>query len=119
VRKFGVGDVHALQAFSIAAGILIVPAMFFFCRELGMRFTTSLSAALLLAFAPNVWFYGGTAFSDLPSIVIVIVAVAFLLRGRSDARAYLASAAILVCAASMRPQNLLICAAPSLLASWF
>src|SRR5439155_25554425 len=71
VRKFGFGDFHALQVLSIAAAIAIVPAMFFLCRELRMRFSTSLSAAMLLAFFPNVWFYGGGAFSDVPSMTLV------------------------------------------------
>src|SRR5205823_8994879 len=103
VRKFGFGDFHALQALSFLAAILIVPAMVFLCRALGMRFSTSLGAALILAFFPNVWFYGGGAFSDVPSMVLVIVAVALLLRGN-----LLLGAAAVAVAAGFRPQNLLI-----------
>src|SRR5205085_4884011 len=109
----GFGDFHALQALSVLAGILIVPAMFFLCRTLGMRFWTSLSAAMVLAFFPNVWFYGGGAFSDVPSMVLVIVAVALLLRGN-----LLLGAAALAVAAGFRPQNLLIGLVPLAVAAW-
>jgi hypothetical protein len=113
IRKFGFGDFHALQALSVLAAILIVPAMVFLCRVLGMRFWTSLSAALILAFFPNVWFYGGGAFSDVPSMVLVIVAIALLLRGN-----LLLGATALAVAAGFRPQNLLIGAVPLVIASW-
>src|SRR3954454_14611932 len=45
VRKLGCGDCHALQALGVVAAMAIVPAMFFLCRALGMRFATSISAA--------------------------------------------------------------------------
>jgi hypothetical protein len=113
IRKLGFGNFHALQAMSVAAGMLIVPAMFFLCRALKMRFSTSISAALILAFFPNVWFYGGAALSDVPSMVLVIVAVALLLRGN-----LLLGAVVLGVAAGFRPQNLVIGFAPLLLAAW-
>lgn len=113
IRKLGFGNFHALQALSVVAAMLIVPAMFFLCRALGMRFSTSLSAGLILAFFPNVWFYGGAALSDVPSMVLVIVAVALLLRGN-----LLLGAVVLGVAAGFRPQNLLIGFAPFLLAAW-
>ena len=113
IRKVGFGDFHALQALSVLAAMAIVPAMFFLCRALGMRFATSISAALILAFFPNVWFYGGGAFSDVPSMVLVIVAVALLLRGQ-----LLLGASVLAVAAGFRPQNLLIGIAPFLVAAW-
>jgi len=113
IRKLGFGNFHALQALSVIAAMLIVPAMFFLCRALAMRFSTSLSAALILAFFPNVWFYGGAALSDVPSMVLVIVAVALLLRGN-----LLLGAMALGIAAGFRPQNLLIGFAPLLLAAW-
>lgn len=125
IRKLGFGDFHALQALSVVAAILIVPAMFFLCRALGMSFRTSLGAAMILAFFPNVWFYGGGAFSDVPSMVLVIVAVALLVRagGVSESAqprnlSILLGATALAVAAGFRPQNLLIGAAPLLLAAW-
>jgi hypothetical protein len=113
VRKLGFGDFHALQVLSVAAAILIVPAMFFLCRALQLRFETALSAAMILAFFPNVWFYASGAFSDVPSMVLVIVAVALLLRGQ-----LLLGATVLAIAAGFRPQNLLIGIAPLAVASW-
>jgi len=113
VRKLGFGDFHALQALSVLAAMAIVPAMFFLSRALGMRFSTSISAALILAFFPNVRFYGGGALSDVPSMVLVIVAVALLLRGQ-----LLLGATALAIAAGFRPQNLLIGIAPLVIASW-
>src|SRR5262245_20720844 len=113
IRKLGFGDFHALQVLSVLAGVIIVPAMFFLCRALGMRFVTALSAALILAFFPNVWFYGGGAFSDVPSMVLAIVAVALLVQGR-----LLLGATALAVAAGFRPQNLLIGLVPLALCSW-
>ena len=102
---------HALQAIAFVASIAIVPAMFLLARTLGADFATSLYAALLLAFFPNVWFYGGMALSDVPSMVLAIVAVALLLRERT----YLLGAVLLGIAAGFRPQNLLIGLAPLLM----
>lgn len=113
IRKLGFGNFHALQALSVVAAMAIVPAMFFLCRALRMRVSTSLSAALILAFFPNVWFYGGAALSDVPSMVLVIVAVTLLLRGN-----LLLGAMVLGVAAGFRPQNLLMGFAPLLLAAW-
>jgi DIE2/ALG10 family len=112
-KLFGLGDFQALQALSVVAAVLIVPAMFALCRALGMRFSTSISAAMILAFFPNVWFYGGTAFSDVPSMVLVIAAVALLLRGKM-----LTGSAALAVAAGFRPQNLVVGVAAWLLAAF-
>lgn len=119
VRKFGFGDFHALQVLSFLGAIAIVPAMFFLCRELRMRFSTSISAALLLAFFPNVWFYGGGALSDVPSMTLVILALALLLAGCRNQNAYLAGSIVLAISAGFRPQNLLIGFAPLVIASLY
>jgi len=117
LRAIGLSEFHALQTIVVAASIAIVPATFFLCRELRLPFATSISAAAILAFFPNVWLFGGTAQSDVPSMTLVIVAVALLLRGCRDRRAYLAGAAVLGIAVGFRPQNLLIGFAPALIAS--
>jgi len=119
IGKLGFTNFHSLQALSLLGAIGVVPAMFFLCRELRMRFSTSLSAALLLAFFPNVWFYGGGAWSDVPSMTLVVAAIAFLLAGCRDARAYFTGALILAISAGFRPQNLLVGCAPLLIASAF
>jgi len=115
----GVDSFHALQSVNFLAAAAIVPAMLFLGHELRAGFRMSLIAALLLAFFPNVWLYSGTAFSDVPSMVLVMVAVALLLRGCRDHRSFYLGAAVLGVAAGYRPQNLAIGFAPSLLASWF
>ena len=119
IRKLGFGDFHALQALSLLGAIAIVPAMFFLCRELRMRFSTSLAAAMLLAFFPNVWFYGGGAFSDVPSMTLVILAYALLFAGCRNPYAYLAGAVILAVAVGYRPQNLLVGLGPLVIATIF
>jgi len=118
-RLLGLGDFRALQAVGFLAAIAIVPAMFFLCRELRMPFWTSIAAALLLAFFPNVWLYGGGALSDVPSMTLIVIAIALLLAGCRNANAYLAGALVLAISAAFRPQNLLVGFAPFLIASRF
>jgi hypothetical protein len=111
-------DFRALQTVNVAASLLVFPALFFFARELRLRFSTSVIAGALFAFLPNVWFFGGTAFSDVPSIVLVLFAVTMLLRGCRDANAYLIGTLLLALAIGIRPQNLLVGLAPGLIATW-
>lgn len=115
VRLLVGDDFRALQSLSIIASLLIVPAMFLMSRELAMPFRTALSASIILAFLPNVWLFGGTAFSDVPSMVASLFAVALLLRGCRHARSGTAGAILLGLAIGMRPQNALIGALPMFL----
>src|SRR5947199_7069939 len=85
-------DFRALQAVNVIAAILLFPAMFILARELRLRFDVALISAVLLVFLPNVWFFGGGAFSDIPSLTLVVFAAAMLLRGCRDAEAYLVGA---------------------------
>ncbi len=107
---------HALQGIAFASALFLFPAMFFLAREMRVPTFTAFASALLLAFFPNVWFYGGTAFSDVPSLVLALAAAALLLRGCRSDRALLAGAVVLGIAAGFRPQNLLIGFVPLLLA---
>jgi hypothetical protein len=109
-------EFHALQCVTVAASLFVFPAMFFLARELRLPPFAALGAALLLSFFPNVWFYGGTAFSDVPSLVLALLASALLLRGCRSDRSLLAGAVVLGIAAGFRPQNLLIAFVPLLLA---
>lgn len=109
-------DFRSLQTVSLLAGMLFFPAVFMFARELRLRFETALMAGALAAFLPNVWFYGGTAFSDVPSITLVTFASAFLLRGCRDRGAFYAGVLLLSLAMGMRPQNALVGAFPFLVA---
>ena len=112
-------DFRALQSLNLIAGVLLFPAIYLLARELRFRFTTSVIAAALCAFFPNVWFFGGTAFSDVPSIVLVVFAAAMLLRGCRDANAYLIGTFLLALSMGIRPQNFLVGLFPGLLASWY
>jgi hypothetical protein len=110
-------DFRALQAVNLVAAVLVFPAMFLFARELRLRFGTSVAAGVLFAFFPNVWFFGGGAFSDIPSIVLVLFAAAFLLRGIRDPKAYFLGTFLLALAIGIRPQNLLVGLVPGILAT--
>jgi len=119
MRFFTHDDFRALQSINLIAGILLFPAIYLLARELRFRFTTSVIAGALCAFFPNVWFFGGTAFSDVPSIVLVVFAVAMLFRGCRDANAYLLGTFLLALAIGIRPQNFLIGLFPGALATWY
>ncbi len=119
VRIFANSDFHALQAINLVAGVLLFPAMFMLARELRLRFTTSVIAGALCAFFPNVWFFGGTAFSDVVSITLVVYSVALFFRGCRDANAYLIATFLLALSLGIRPQNLLIGIFPGALATWY
>jgi hypothetical protein len=118
-RVFTHDDFRALQSINLITAILLFPAVFLLARELRMRFETSLVAGLICAFLPNVWFFGGTAFSDVPSITLVVFAAAMLLRGCRDANAYLIGAFVLALACGIRPQNILIGLAPGIVSTWY
>jgi hypothetical protein len=119
VRLFLHDNFRSLQAINLAAGVLLFPVVFLLARELRLSATTATIAGALCAFFPNVWFFGGGAFSDVPSIVLVVFAVALLLRGYRDGNAYLAGALLLALAAGIRPQNFLIGLAPGAIATWY
>ena len=110
-------DFRSMQALNLIAGFLIFPAMFLLARELRLRFETSAIAATLFAFFPNVWFFGGGAFSDVPSIVLVIFAAAFLFRGTRSRGDYFLGTLLLALTIGIRPQNLLVGLFPGIVAS--
>ncbi len=110
-------DFRALQAVNLIAAMLVFPAVYLFARQLRMRFTPAVMAAALFAFFPNVWFFGGGAFSDIPSIVLVLFAVTFLFRGAENRGAYFFGTLLLALAIGIRPQNFLIGLFPGLYAT--
>ena len=117
VRLVVHSDFRALQTVNLIAALLVFPAVFLLARELRMRFETSVIAGALFAFFPNVWFFGGGAFSDIPSIVLVVFAVALLLRGIRGRNAYWLGTLLLAIAIGIRPQNLLVGLIPGILAT--
>lgn len=118
VHLFGVPPFRALQVVVMLGAMVVFPAAVFLAMELGFGFVTSVAAAAVFSFLPNVWVYGGTGFSDIPAIALAFAACALLLRGRRDPRAYVLGAALLALAAAIRPPNLLIGIVPGLIATW-
>lgn len=112
----GADGFRALQGITVAASLLIFPAMFLLARELRAPFFVAIGSALLLAFSPNVWFFGGTALSDVPATMLAIVACALLLRGVRSSSSLILGAILLAVAVGFRPQNLLIGCVPALIA---
>lgn len=118
VRPFAANDFRAIQTVAFLGAIALFPLAFFLARELRFPFLTAFTGALLFVFFANVWFYGGTGFSDIPGTAVAMAAVLLLLRGCRDPRAYFAGAVALAIAAGFRPQALLFGFAPFLVASW-
>ncbi|HEX6086145.1 MAG TPA: hypothetical protein VF266_16550 [Thermoanaerobaculia bacterium] len=118
VHLFGVNEFRSLQTIVVLGACFLFPALFFLARELGFDFATSLCGAAIFVFLPNVWVYGGTGFSDVPSTALGFAACALLLGGRRSARLYILGAVVLGIAAGFRVPNLLIGAVPALLATW-
>jgi Gpi18-like mannosyltransferase len=110
-------DFRALQAINLIAAMLVFPAVYLFARQLRLSWSTSVIAGALFAFFPNVWFFGGGAFSDIPSIVLVLFACTFLLRGAEDRKAYFLGTLLLALAIGIRPQNFLVGLFPGLYAT--
>lgn len=114
-------DFRALQSVNLLAGALVFPAVFLFARQLRLRFPIAVMAGALFAFFPNVWFFGGGAFSDVPSIVLVLFAVTFLLRGAQEGsrgrNAYWIGTLLLALAIGIRPQNILVGLVPGIYAT--
>jgi len=118
-KIFTHSDFRALQAVNLVAAILLFPAMFLLCRELRLRFDVAMLASMLLVFFPNTWFFGGGAFSDVPSLTLVVFAAALFFRGCRDAKAYLLGAFVLALAIGIRPQNLIVGLFPGIVATWY
>ncbi len=110
-------DYTALQVVVMLGALLLFPAAFLLAREAGFEFPTALLGALIASFMPNIWFYGGTAFSDIPGAASAIIACALFLRGCRDSRAYLAGALLLGISLGIRPQNILMALLPGALAT--
>lgn len=104
---------HALQTVVLLSSLFVFPAMYLLARALRASVPVAIGAGLLLAFFPNVWFFGGTALSDVPSMVLVVTACALLLRGQ-----VVLGAIVLGIAAGFRPQSLLIGFVPFAIAFW-
>lgn len=111
-------EFRAYQALNVISSMALFPIVFFLAREMRFPKSAAYFGALLFAFLPNVWFYGGTALSDITGTALVLLASMLLLRGRTAGRAYILGAVVLGLAAGVRSQALLIGCAPALIATW-
>ena len=121
VRLVVHSDFLALQIVVLLAGAALLPLVFFFAREARFSFGAAFGGALIFVFLPNVWIYGGTAMSDIPSLALTLLACALLLRGCRSSRAYLAGAVCLGLATGIRPQALMVgiaCGAIATIVRW-
>lgn len=111
-RLFTDTDFAALQVVNVLAAVAVFPVCFRLARAFRLDFATSFAAAGLFSFLPNVWFYGGTGFSDLPAIVLYLAAIAAYLEAGTSARRYFLASFLLAAALLIRPQNALIAVFP-------
>jgi hypothetical protein len=116
-RLFVHDDFHALRAISVLASLFVFPAMFALARSLRFRFRTCVVAALLFSFLPNVWYWGGTGFTDELALVTALAGAALLLRDDRRRGTYLGGCVFFAATMLVRAQNVLL-AWPWVVASW-
>lgn len=106
-------DFRALRSVQLIASCFLFPSFYAMARAMRFPFTLAVSAALLYSFLPNVWYYGGTAFSDILSVVLFFAGAACLF----GKRRYLLGTALFSLSLLVRPQNVLM-SFPWFLATW-
>jgi hypothetical protein len=117
VRIFIHDDFHALRAISVASSLLMFPAIFALARSLRFRFRTCVTAAMLFCFLPNVWYWGGTGFTDELALVTSLAGAALLLRDDRKRSTYILGCILFAATMLVRAQNVLL-AWPWIVASW-
>ena len=119
-RLFTETDFAALQVVNVGAAIFYFPVAFWVARAFRFDFRMSIWSALLFAFLPNVWFFGGCGFSDTLGLVLFLGAVAAFIRSRDDVspRLYAIGSVLLALAATVRPQVGLIIVFPWAIATF-
>jgi hypothetical protein len=111
-RLFADSDFHALQAVNVAASLFVFPVMFAVARAFRLDFFSSVAAALLFSFMTNVWFYGGTAFSDSLGMVLFLGAIAAYLSAGLETRRYVLASVVMAAGVLVRPQNAVVAIFP-------
>ncbi|HEX2061106.1 MAG TPA: hypothetical protein VHK90_10220, partial [Thermoanaerobaculia bacterium] len=111
-RLFAPSDFTALQTVNVLAGMAVLPVMYWLARSLRFGFAPALTAATIFAFLPNVWFFGGTAFSDVPAMVLFLAAIAAYCSAGTNARRYALASVLFGAALLFRPQNALVAVFP-------
>ncbi|HEX8154422.1 MAG TPA: hypothetical protein VF698_14910 [Thermoanaerobaculia bacterium] len=116
VRPFVASDFIALRTIVLLCAVGLFPATFLFARELRLRNDVALLAATLLLFLPTLWYFGGTALSDVPALTLTLLACALLLRGARDPRMFLLGMFAGGLAASIRAHSVMVIAVAGLVA---
>jgi hypothetical protein len=111
-RLFAGSDFHALQAVNVVASLFVFPVMFAVARAFRLDFLSSVSAALLFSFLTNVWFYGGTAFSDPLGMLFFLCAIAAYLTAGTSTRRYVLASVLMAAGVLVRPQNAVVAVFP-------
>ncbi|HEV7574203.1 MAG TPA: hypothetical protein VGQ21_22115 [Thermoanaerobaculia bacterium] len=116
-RIFIHDDFRALRAISVASSLFLFPAIFALARSLRFRFRTCVTAAMLFCFLPNVWYWGGTAFTDELALVTSLAGAALLLRDDRKRSTYILGCVLFAATMLVRAQNVLLLW-PWIVASW-
>jgi hypothetical protein len=116
-RRFTDTDFHALQTVNVLVSICLFPVMFAAARAFRLDFLRSIGAALIFSFLTNVWFYGGTAFSDPIGALAFLAAIAAYLSAGTDARRYGLASVLMAAGVLVRPQNAIVAVFPWTLAT--
>ncbi|HYK04600.1 MAG TPA: hypothetical protein VE974_22805 [Thermoanaerobaculia bacterium] len=117
-RIFTDTDFHALQTINVIAGMLAFPVMYWVARTFRIDFHGALAAGIVFAILPNVWFYGGTAFSDVPAMILFLASVGAYMSSVAHAeddpaaRRYYLGALLLSAGVLFRPQNAVVAVFP-------
>jgi len=118
MRSFVSDDFRALRSVQLLASFFLFPSFHALARALRFPFALAISAASLFVFLPNVWFYGGTAFSDILAIVLFFAGAAWLFAARENGHTrYLLGTIFFALSLLVRPQNVLL-AYPWIVATW-
>ncbi len=118
IVRFVVHDeFHALRAVSVFASLFVFPAFFALARSLRFRFRTCAVGATLFCFLPNVWYWGGTGFTDELALVTALAGAALLLRDDRRRRTYIGGCLFFAATMLVRAQNVLLLW-PWIEASW-
>jgi hypothetical protein len=110
-------DFRALRAISTLSSLFMFPAIFALARSLRFRFRTCITAAMLFCFLPNVWYWGGTGFTDELALVTSLAGAALLLRDDRKRGTYILGCILFAATMLVRAQNVLL-VWPWIVASW-
>lgn len=108
LRPFAANDFRALQMVTLLGAAFLPLVLWLLLTKLGFSTWVATSGAILTAFTPTIWFYGGTAFSDVPALCLTLAAALIILRKYGDVSWVLSSGLAIAAVAAFRPQNLLI-----------